>query len=115
MASLASGGQVADAVWTLSRCGPCVKSGIEDSYRNALPSSLLPTQDYVFPASCAASKGTATLALRSSGDATNAVWFAPAGGELPGRGAGRVRRAAAGEWQLGTSVWRPWSNDGKDR
>jgi hypothetical protein len=33
----------------------------------------------VFPASCAAPKGTATLTIRSSGDAANTVWFAPTG------------------------------------
>jgi membrane carboxypeptidase/penicillin-binding protein PbpC len=40
---------------------------------------VLPIQDYVFPASCAAPKGTATLTIRSSGDTGNTVWFAPAG------------------------------------
>jgi hypothetical protein len=70
---------VADAVWPLAQYGVCVKSGIEDQYRSALPSSVLSVQDYVFPASCAAPKGTATLTIRSSGNASNTVWFAPAG------------------------------------
>jgi hypothetical protein len=70
---------VADAVWPVAQYSFCVKSGIEDQYRNALPSSVLPIQDYVFPASCAAPKGTATLTIRSSGNTSNTVWFAPSG------------------------------------
>jgi hypothetical protein len=70
---------VADAVWPLQQYGFCVKSGIEDAYRSVIPSTLLSTQDYVFPASCAVPKGTASLPIRSSGDASNAVWLAPAG------------------------------------
>jgi hypothetical protein len=34
---------------------------------------------YVFPASCAAPLGTSTINIRSSGDSSNTVWFAPAG------------------------------------
>ena len=70
---------VADAVWPVAQYGFCVKSGIEDQYRNALPGSVLPIQDYVFPASCAAPKGTTTLTIRSSGNSSNTVWFAPSG------------------------------------
>jgi len=70
---------VADAVWPLTQYGYCVKSGIEDDYRKIIPGSLLSTQDYVFPASGSVPTGTATLAIRSSGDPANAVWLAPAG------------------------------------
>jgi hypothetical protein len=70
---------VADAVWPIAQYTFALNSGIEDKYRQALPSSVVPIQDYVFPASCAAPSGTATLPIRSSGDATNTVWFAPAG------------------------------------
>ncbi|MBN1171832.1 MAG: right-handed parallel beta-helix repeat-containing protein, partial [Micromonosporaceae bacterium] len=70
---------VADAVWPVEQYTFALNSGIEDEYRAALPSSVLPLQDYVFPASCAAPMGTATLPIRSSGDASNTVWFAPAG------------------------------------
>ena len=70
---------VADAVWPVEQYTFALNSGIEDEYREALPSSVLPLQDYVFPASCAAQMGTATLPIRSSGDASNTVWFAPAG------------------------------------
>ena len=70
---------VADAVWPVAQYTFCVNSGIQDTYRTALPTSVLSTPDYVFPASCAAPKGTATIPIRSSGSASNAVWFAPAG------------------------------------
>jgi len=70
---------VADAVWPLAQYGFCVKSGVEDEWRSVVPSSVLPLQDYVFPASCAASTGTSSIPIRSSGDSSNAVWFAPAG------------------------------------
>ena len=55
-----------------------LNSGIEEAYRSIIPSELLPVQDYVFPASCAAPTGT-VLDIRSSGDAGGTVWFAPAG------------------------------------
>jgi len=70
---------VADAVWPVTQYGFAVKSGVEDQWRSVVPSSVVPVQDYVFPASCAAPKGTATLTIRSSGDAGNTVWFAPTG------------------------------------
>ena len=70
---------VADAVWPLAQYGVCVKSGVEDQFRSVVPSSILPLQDYVFPASCAVSTGTSSIPIRSSGDASNAVWFAPTG------------------------------------
>jgi hypothetical protein len=70
---------VADAVWPVTQYGYAVASGVEDAYRSIVPNSLALTPDFVFPASCAAPKGTATLPIRSSGNATNTVWFAPAG------------------------------------
>jgi len=70
---------VSDAVWPLAQYTIAVKSGVEDKYRSAVPSKVLPLQDYVFPASCAASTGAASIPIRSSGDSANAVWFAPAG------------------------------------
>jgi hypothetical protein len=84
---------VADAVWPVTQYGFAVKSGIEDQYRGLIPSSLLPTQDYVFPASCAAPKGTAALTIRSSGDAANTVWFAPAGTTTFAEGATMTKAA----------------------
>jgi hypothetical protein len=70
---------VADNVWPVTQYGYCLNAGVQEEYRSLIPSKLMSVQDYVFPASCAAPKGTATLKIRSSGDATNTVWFAPAG------------------------------------
>jgi hypothetical protein len=84
---------VADAVWPVTQYGFCVKSGIEDKYRTVIPSTVLPIQDYVFPASCAAPKGTATLTIRSSGDAANTAWFAPAGTTTFAEGATMTKAA----------------------
>jgi hypothetical protein len=84
---------VADAVWPVTQYGFAVKSGIEDQYRSVLPSSVVPVQDYVFPASCAAPKGTATLTIRSSGDAGNTVWFAPTGTTTFAEGATMTKAA----------------------
>jgi hypothetical protein len=70
---------VADNVWPVKQYGFCLAAGVEEAYRSVIPSNLMPTQDYVFPASCAIAKGTASVSIRSSGNAANAVWFAPAG------------------------------------
>jgi hypothetical protein len=69
---------VPDAVWPVTQYGYALNSGIEEAYRSIIPSELLTLQDYVFPASCEAPTGT-MLDIRSSGDASNTVWFAPAG------------------------------------
>jgi hypothetical protein len=84
---------VADAVWPVTQYGFAVKSGIEDTWQSVVPRSVLPIQDYVFPASCAAPKGTATLPIRSSGDAGNTVWFAPAGTTTFAEGATMTKAA----------------------
>lgn len=69
---------VSDNVWPQAQYNVCLNSGVEEAYRNVLPESLLSVQDYVFPASCAASAG-AKLSIRSSGNSSNTVWFAPSG------------------------------------
>src|ERR1017187_54086 len=84
---------VADAVWPVTQYGFCVKSGVEDQWRSVVPGSVLPIEDYVFPASCSAPKGTAMLTIRSSGDAGNAVWFAPAGTTTFAEGATMTKAA----------------------
>lgn len=84
---------VSDAVWPVKQYGFCAKAGIEDEYRGVIPVSLMATQDYVFPASCAAPKGTATVPIRSSGDASNTVWFAPAGTTTFSEGATMTKAA----------------------
>jgi hypothetical protein len=70
---------VADNVWPLTQYGTCLDSGVEDAYRNAVPSSLMSAADYVFPASTTLSTGTASIRIRSSGQASQRVWFAPSG------------------------------------
>jgi hypothetical protein len=70
---------VRDNVWPLTQYEYCLRSGVEEPYRALIPSKLLATQDYVFPASCAVPRGTSTIDIRSSGAALNTVWFAPAG------------------------------------
>ena len=70
---------VADNVWPLTQYTTCLNSGVQDAHRAILPPALVSTQDYVFPASCSVPRGTASLGIRSSGAASNAVWFAPAG------------------------------------
>jgi hypothetical protein len=70
---------VADAVWPVAQYTFALNAGIEDAYRDIIPASLLSVQDHVFPASAAVSRGTASIGIRSSGDASGAVWFAPAG------------------------------------
>jgi hypothetical protein len=70
---------VADNVWPATQYTTCLNSGIQDAYRAILPAALVSTQDYVFPASCSVARGTSSLGIRSSGVASNAVWFAPAG------------------------------------
>jgi hypothetical protein len=84
---------VADAVWPVTQYGFAVNSGVEDKWQSIVPSSVVPIQDYVFPASCAAPKGTATLTIRSSGDAANTVWLAPAGTTTFAEGATMTKAA----------------------
>jgi hypothetical protein len=84
---------VADAMWPVTQYGYAVSSGVEDKWRATLPSSVLPVQDWVFPASCAAPKGTASLPIRSSGDARNTVWFAPTGTTTFAEGATMTKAA----------------------
>jgi hypothetical protein len=84
---------VADAVWPVTQYGHVVRSGLDDQYRSLIPTSVLEIQDHVFPASCAAPKGTASLEIRSSGDAGNTVWFAPSGTTTFSEGATMTKAA----------------------
>jgi hypothetical protein len=70
---------VPDNVWPLTQYTYTVNSGVESTYNHLIPRSLLSVQDSVFPASCAAPTGTASITIRSTGDAKDTVWFAPAG------------------------------------
>ncbi len=69
---------VPDNVWPVAQYNTVLNSGVEPAYRTLIPNSLLALQDYIFPASVAVPAGT-PLNIRSSGEATHAVWFAPAG------------------------------------
>ena len=69
---------VSDNVWAVAQYNICVKSGVQDAYMSIIPRSVIPIADWVFPASCAATAGT-TIKIRSTGDSTNTVWFAPSG------------------------------------
>jgi hypothetical protein len=71
---------VSDNVWAAAQYETCVSSGVDDSHRGLLPESLVAISEYVFPASRAAALATdKTLTIRSSGNAGNSVWLAPAG------------------------------------
>ena len=69
---------VSDAVWPVAQYNVALNSGIQDAYRSIIPSSVLAVQDHVFPASAAVNAGT-TVNIRSAGDASSSVWFAPSG------------------------------------
>ncbi|HEX2927999.1 MAG TPA: carbohydrate-binding protein [Ruminiclostridium sp.] len=69
---------VSDNVWPLAQYNIALNAGVQEEYRSILPGNLFPVQDYVFPASCATKCG-ADLNIRSSGDPSNTVWFAPSG------------------------------------
>jgi hypothetical protein len=84
---------VSDNVWPVAQYTYAVNAGIEDAYRGVLPSGHMTTQDFVFPASCAAPGGTASITIRSSGDPANAVWFAPAGTNSFAEGANMTKAA----------------------
>ena len=69
---------VPDNVWPMTAYNICVNSGVQDEYRSIVPENVIPVADYVFPASCQASAGE-VINIRSSGNTSNTVWFAPAG------------------------------------
>lgn len=69
---------VPDNVWPVTQYNTCLNSGIQEAFRSVMPARLTATPDYVFPASCSVASGS-KLNIRSSGDSSNVVWFAPAG------------------------------------
>jgi hypothetical protein len=66
-------------VWPLAQYTTVVDAGVQDEHRSIFPAHLMVTQDYVFPASCSVPSGSNEIPIRSSGDASNSVWFAPEG------------------------------------
>ena len=100
----------ADYVWPATAYGIAANSGLEDSYRDIIPSSNLSLPDYALPASTFVTSGTASIPIRSTGDATRTIWLAPAGttafvvGPTMTRAAGTATSIAvpssAGEYRL---------------
>ncbi|MCW6008235.1 RICIN domain-containing protein [Micromonospora sp. CPCC 205371] len=68
-----------DYVWPVAAYGIAVSSGLEDSYRDIIPPSQLSLPDYVLPASTFVSSQSASIPVRSTGDATKTIWLAPSG------------------------------------
>ncbi|MCZ7439394.1 RICIN domain-containing protein [Micromonospora sp. WMMC241] len=68
-----------DYVWPAAAYGIAVNSGLEDAYRDVLPTGTFSAPDYVLPASTFVTGTTASIPIRSTGDATRTVWLAPAG------------------------------------
>ncbi|MFY1690466.1 RICIN domain-containing protein [Plantactinospora sp. WMMB782] len=69
----------ADYVWPAPAYGIAVNSGLQDSFRDIVPAGNVALPDYVLPASTFVTSATASVPIRSSGDATRTVWLAPAG------------------------------------
>ena len=67
-----------DNVWPVQAYNIALASGLEEAYKNVAFPSRVPVQDYVLPASVFAN-GSATLGIRSAGDASKTVWLAPSG------------------------------------
>ena len=84
---------VSDAVWPVTQYGYCLNSGVQAEYQSIIPREVLSLPDYVFPASVEVPGGTASLDIRSSGDAGNTVWFAPAGTSNFAQGANMTEAA----------------------
>ncbi|MEU7476572.1 ricin-type beta-trefoil lectin domain protein [Lentzea sp. NPDC042327] len=68
-----------DYVWPAAAYGIAVRSGLEDAYRDIVPAANLSRPDYALPASTFVGAGTASIPIRSTGDATRTVWLAPSG------------------------------------
>lgn len=84
---------VADNVWPLAQYRVCLNSGVQDAYRSILPSGLIASADYVFPASASVPVGTSVIEVRSSGVASSTIWFAAAGATQFLAGASMTRAA----------------------
>lgn len=69
----------ADYVWPAAGYGIAVSSGLEASYQGIIPESNLSLPDYALPASTFVSSGSASIPIRSTGDATRTIWLAPSG------------------------------------
>ncbi|MEO3748611.1 ricin-type beta-trefoil lectin domain protein [Plantactinospora sp. B5E13] len=68
-----------DYVWPAAAYGIAVNSGLEDAYRDIVPAGDLSLPNHVLPASTFVTSATASIPIRSTGDATSSVWLAPSG------------------------------------
>ncbi|TNH30594.1 right-handed parallel beta-helix repeat-containing protein [Micromonospora orduensis] len=68
-----------DYVWPAAAYAIAANSGLEDAYRDILPASTFSAPNYVLPASTFVASATASIPIRSTGDATRSVWLAPSG------------------------------------
>ncbi|WBB82105.1 RICIN domain-containing protein [Micromonospora sp. WMMD882] len=68
-----------DYVWPAPAYAIAANSGLEDAYRDIVPAGNLSLPNHVLPASTFVTSGTASIPIRSAGDATRSVWLAPAG------------------------------------
>ncbi|MFG1672936.1 RICIN domain-containing protein [Micromonospora sp. NPDC049282] len=68
-----------DYVWPAAAYGIAVNSGLEDAYRDVVPAANFSAPNHVLPASTFVTSATASIPIRSTGDATRTVWLAPPG------------------------------------
>ncbi|MEU8153712.1 ricin-type beta-trefoil lectin domain protein [Micromonospora sp. NPDC048986] len=68
-----------DYVWPATAYGIAANSGLEDAYRDIIPASSFSAPNYALPASTFVTSATASIPIRSIGDATKSVWLAPYG------------------------------------
>ncbi|WP_432904126.1 RICIN domain-containing protein [Micromonospora matsumotoense] len=68
-----------DYVWPAPAYAIAANSGLEDAFRDIIPAGNLSQPNYVLPASTFVTSATASIPIRSTGDATRTVWLAPAG------------------------------------
>ncbi|MEV6802763.1 RICIN domain-containing protein [Micromonospora rifamycinica] len=68
-----------DYVWPAAAYGIAANSGLEDAFRDIIPAANLSLPNYVLPASTFVTSATASVPIRSTGDAARTVWLAPAG------------------------------------
>ncbi|MES4907980.1 MULTISPECIES: RICIN domain-containing protein [unclassified Streptomyces] len=69
----------ADNVWPSQAYAIAVNAGLEDAYKDLVPSSRVALQDYALPASTFTGKGVSSVPVRSIGDGTRTLWLAPSG------------------------------------
>ncbi|MEV1317238.1 ricin-type beta-trefoil lectin domain protein [Micromonospora arborensis] len=82
-----------DYVWPAVAYGIAASSGLEDAYRDIIPASNFSAPNYVLPASTFVTSATASIPIRSIGDATKSVWLAPSGTTTFTAGATMTRAA----------------------